>query len=959
VTDDHGNAENSVRPGIQAGRDAFSAGRDLTVKNYVSQGMPQPVARSAYLEQVRQIAPAQLHGREIELAELAAFCFEPDQTHYAWWRAEAWTGKSALMSWFVLHPPPGVQVLSFFITARYAGQNDRIAFTEVVLEQLCDVLGQSMPAYLTAATREAHLLGMLAEAAATFRQRKQQLVLVVDGLDEDTGVTIGPDAHSIAALLPTRPPAGLKIIVAGRPDPPIPADVPDNHPLRNQRIVRILATTAWAEVVKADMQRELKVLLHGTALEQDLLGLVTAAGGGLSGSDLAELTRQPVYDVQELLRAVTGRTFASRAARWQSGTVHVLGHEELQVTAVRFLGDTRLAGYRERLHAWADEYRQRGWPVSTPEYLLRGYYRLLHTIADIPRIVECAADQIRHDRMLDVTGGDFAALAEISDAQAIVLNMAQPDLIAMARLAVRRTSLIERNANLPVGLPALWALVGQSTRAESLARSIIDPYRQAQAMAVLAQAVATGDDLEMARILTQRTETVICTIGDSSQRNDALMALVSAVAATGDMDKAEALALTITEPLQQDQALIAIATAVAATGDMDKAEALALTITEPLQQDQALIAIATAVAATGDMDKARALALTITEPDRRQEAFAALVKAMATIGDIDMAEALMSNITGFRREQALLAVVRAMAAAGGIERAEKLTRTMTSSFRNEALISIVGAVAAAGDVNWAHKLTSLIPGNAHIWSAIWMARVRAAALAGDVEWAEALYRQAEITFHSSSDPYNRTKALTALVRGAAAVGDTERAERLARRAEEIAPTIIESYWRTEALTALVNGLADARDFDRAARVARAIIDAEHRAEVLTDLAKAVIAAGDLERARELAQEAEAVARTITSIEERAEVLTDLAKAVIAAGDLERARDLAQEAEAVARTITSIEGRVVALTALVEATAAACDVDHARILAQDAEAAAQTITGAERRGEALIALVEAM
>jgi hypothetical protein len=92
-----------------------------------------PVVRSAYLEQVRQIAPPQLRDRNSELAELAAFCTEQDRDSYVWWRAPAWAGKSALMSWFVLHPPPAVQIASFFITARYQGQDDRAAFTDAVM----------------------------------------------------------------------------------------------------------------------------------------------------------------------------------------------------------------------------------------------------------------------------------------------------------------------------------------------------------------------------------------------------------------------------------------------------------------------------------------------------------------------------------------------------------------------------------------------------------------------------------------------------------------------------------------------------------------------------------------------------------------------------------------------------------------------------------------------------------
>lgn len=90
-----------------------------------------PPARSAYLDQVEQIFPWELIGRETELAELAAFCTGDHDRTYVWWQGPAWAGKSALMATFVLHPPPGVRVVSFFITARYAGQSDRNAFLEV------------------------------------------------------------------------------------------------------------------------------------------------------------------------------------------------------------------------------------------------------------------------------------------------------------------------------------------------------------------------------------------------------------------------------------------------------------------------------------------------------------------------------------------------------------------------------------------------------------------------------------------------------------------------------------------------------------------------------------------------------------------------------------------------------------------------------------------------------------
>jgi hypothetical protein len=94
----------------RVGRPAFLIGTDV---------VPHP----AYLQQVRRIALGELLGREAELTELARFCTVSDGGSYAWWRAPAWAGKSALLSSFVLDPPAGVRVVSFFITARLAGQD--------------------------------------------------------------------------------------------------------------------------------------------------------------------------------------------------------------------------------------------------------------------------------------------------------------------------------------------------------------------------------------------------------------------------------------------------------------------------------------------------------------------------------------------------------------------------------------------------------------------------------------------------------------------------------------------------------------------------------------------------------------------------------------------------------------------------------------------------------------------
>jgi len=187
---------------------------------------PMPLGRrSRYLRQVERIAPPELVGREAEVVELTEFCLESDCGPYGWWQAPAWSGKSALLSTFVLHPPEElrgrVHLVSFFVTARLA-QDTHAAFTAVLLEQLADLTGQEATSTPTEIDREALLLDQFEQAAHVCQAEGGRLVLVVDGLDEDRGVVPGQDAHSIAGLLPSHPPAGMRVIVAGRPNPPLP-----------------------------------------------------------------------------------------------------------------------------------------------------------------------------------------------------------------------------------------------------------------------------------------------------------------------------------------------------------------------------------------------------------------------------------------------------------------------------------------------------------------------------------------------------------------------------------------------------------------------------------------------------------------------------------------------------------------------------------------------------------------
>ena len=321
---------------------------------------PGQLVRSAYLEQVRDIAPDVLIGRDGELAEWAEFCAGPGT--YAWWQAGPWAGKSALASWFVTHPPAGVDVVSFFITGRLAGQADSDAFLDAMIEQLTALDPASGGSAAAAGARVGAWLSLLASAAAQTGERARRLVVVVDGLDEDdAGATPIRGRPSIASLLPRRPPAGVRVIVTSRPDPGLPDDVPAGHPLR-ACIPHRLPVSWVAEDLALRAKQELRDLLTGDQTGIDVVGYIAGSGGGLTGSDLSALTGAPPLKLDPVLRGVSGRSLQTRApadardAGADPGSrVYLFAHETLRVTAEEQLG-AELARYRQGIHDWIGSY---------------------------------------------------------------------------------------------------------------------------------------------------------------------------------------------------------------------------------------------------------------------------------------------------------------------------------------------------------------------------------------------------------------------------------------------------------------------------------------------------------------------------------------------------------------------------------------------------------------------------
>ncbi|MER6667094.1 hypothetical protein ABT256_21305 [Amycolatopsis japonica] len=663
-------------------------------------GMP---VRTHYQQQVQRIAPERLFDREAELAELAEFCTSVETAgRYVWWRAEAWSGKSALMSWFVLNPPAGVRVVSFFVTSRLSSQNDRSAFVENLMEQLLALLGESLPPFLAESTREAHLLGLLTEAAEVCSARGEHFVLLVDGLDEDRGVHSDREWHSIAALLPAELPAGMRVIVAGRPNPPIPGDVSRTHPLHDPTIVRTLMSSAQAQAIRHEMERELKRLLRGT-VERELLGLVAAAGGGLSAADLAELTECSQWEVDDQLRTVTGRSFAVRGNHFPAAgpDVYLLGHEELQITALEMLGSVAVEQYRERLYVWAQRYQQRGWPPNTPEYLLRGFFRMLQAVPDIPRMMSYATDPARHDRMFEISGGDAAALTEIAGTQRLLRQLDEPTLASLGVLAVQRLRLQGRNTTVPVGLPMVWARLGQVGRAVSLASGFAGAAPRAKALAGVAQVVVTHDP-ELFEELMRQAENLVDAIGEEDQV-DVLGSLAKAAAATDNpyaarLAKRAMLAVADLDFDVQDEPLCALGCSLASSGGFDDL-ALELPGFSEYSEDRTRILehLMHEFAARGAWESAEAAVDAIEETiDDHGRVSSVLAEALARAGHESRGIEIARSIRNVNwRTVALAAVASQIAgeshsrAAGLLEEAEVDQLSLGARFHFDAAAAVV------------------------------------------------------------------------------------------------------------------------------------------------------------------------------------------------------------------------------------------------------------------------------
>ncbi|MEV6306636.1 ATP-binding protein [Actinoplanes sp. NPDC051861] len=900
------------------------AASGVTIGHYVqnvsvSTGHPWQL-RSGYLEQVRQIAPVQLAGRDSELAELVAFCGGDEQ--YLTLHGEPWAGKTALLATFVLNPPLDVDVVSFFVTARFAAQSDSAAFIDAMLDQLSALVGEPVPATLTPSTRTALYLALLRQAGELAEARGRRLVLVVDGLDEDRG-TDGHALPSVASQLPIHPAANLRILTSSRMGRPLPADVSVDHPLRRCRVQLINPSANAADTMLA-ARTELAEILHGGSEARDLIGLLAAAGGALSTKDFAALLDLPPWQLESTFSGTLGRALSSHS------DLYLFAHEALRESVVQGLGPTTVASYLARIHAYADDYRTRSWPADTPEYLLRGYPRLLQTISDTERLLALATDAARHSRLLDVTGGDNAAFAEIASAYDALLRSAEPDLAQAARLALHRERLASRNAHMPANLPAVWARTGQPIRGESLALGIRHPER----------------------------------------RDEALSALIPVLAARGDTDRALGSALSMADPGNRHRALTRLAKMAGRHGDFDTARVVIDHIDDVPRRDRALVELAmTAAGEDPDADEAVALIDGVTDDEVKAEGFATLAihvagvdftaaqilferaeSAAAAVADTEARAALRQRLTdrsrilnlrallvsgspapkldtdffGFASERALAAAVLEVlqgtpAARRDAARALHLEIPELSQHLNpverDRLFSAFGRTAA--DVGlWAHARDA----TRQVGNPTSRVELCAYLIAGG-DPDDGTRTSALDAAHDIMDSYRRASALAGLARTLSRAEQPARAVEALDLAEETALDITNVNRRAAAISQVAAVAAETGDAERTERLVGLLTDSRYLVACLTDI---VARSADAGLAARSAREAESMIRTMAEAAERAAALADLAEALVTAGDADSGGEMAATAESVARGVTDAAQRAEELIALSRTARAAED-----------------------------------
>lgn len=532
--------------------------------------------RPAYLATVDSLrATGGLTDRAADLAELRAFTHPGSadgDRPYADWVADAWAGKTALAAELASDPPPGADLVAFFVSRtsriRVAQASE---FWSACCDQLAALLGEQTPQ----APDEVLFRQLWVRAGQEAERNGRTLVLLMDGLDEND------QPPPIAGSIPADGDRVRRVILFRREEPK--PDVPDGHPLTDPRrcVRRDLAASTRAGELRQDATKTLREFLAGH--NATVLG-VLAAAGPISARDIAEVRRaedRSLTKDPELLAAEVDEPVLDEATRL--GLVWPLAsdperfafqHDTLRELTVEKLKAAVIGAHANAIRRLAADYADRRWPAATPSYLLVGYPAMLAGQGDGVSLAALASPE-RADRLRAATGDDAATADELGAAIGLLAQDAADDgasLAAACGLAFRRAQLLDALTRYPGPLIEAHAALGRWERAERIAAHQAWPVARLSGLTVVAVAAATAGQSRRADELFAAALHTVAALGDRTERHAQRMTLAAAAAASARLIPSRAVRDDNPDNGECASALLAFATSYASARLTDYAE---------------------------------------------------------------------------------------------------------------------------------------------------------------------------------------------------------------------------------------------------------------------------------------------------------------------------------------------------------------------------------------------------
>ncbi|MCI0140663.1 trypsin-like peptidase domain-containing protein [Arthrobacter bambusae] len=975
----------------------------------------------AHLRQARtileNIPEGGLRDRGPELMQMAVFSADPAAGYFVW-HGDEWAGKSALLATFVAEPPANSDIVSFFINGNDAHARTADDYLISLTNQLEAYLeGPDQAVNVTVPGAAAgRYFDLLDRAAAVAHDNGRRLVLAVDALDEDDAFAPRPaSGTSITELLPRNIP-DLHVIVTTRPYEHVMKSARDErHPLRATMPVQ-LSRSQHASDIRDEAAREIRrAATESDRVARSVLAFLHVAEDELTAAELAELVNHlPGNDPTVTVTAIHTRLQSGlrrtvrrriRAGEGVGGGVAVTrdvpwewAHQTLPKTVMDEFGSTLINIHAETLHRWAEEHYRRGWSSDTPHFLESGYPRLLASTEHSIQLATYALDRGRRRWLFARRGAYDQTLSEIRQAAGLLARSGSPNLGTLVLLAFERDRLQERYEELPPGIPAVWAMLGNVHRAEVLAHSM-PALSQTEALAAVVQILLDSGNFGEA-------ERIASTILDGAWRASALAQVAAALAVNENIGEAERIAGGISDEDHRTDVLAQVAQALATVGKTGEAERIAGTITGEFRRLLTLAHVARSLAVAGETVEAERIAGEagsvaggITGDLHRARLLTEVARALAAVGNRGEAERIASeagriadSITdGFGRNWLLTEVARVLVTAGNIGEAEQIARIITEeSDRVSVLDSIAGDLASDGNTVEAERIARTISSGFHRASALarLAARLAVVGKTGEAQRiaseAEHIAGEAELLI-DSMDEFRLAMVLTEVARAHMAAGDMGEAERIAgtigdesqravalaeiaggfaaahssgeaariiAEAESVAGMISDGSSRASTFTQVAGALADAGNTSAAEHIADTIDDKHYRASALARIARALADAGNNSEAERIAGETERIAGTIAGQLRRASALVGMTGALSAAGNT-------SVAEHIADTIADEHYRALALARIARALADAGNISEAERIAGEAVRIADPIIDASNRASVMASVAGAV